>query len=116
MNSNPLLTTTLEHIKPVKPEWRKQANEHQLQLTKPPGSLGVLESVGADLCAIQQRVPPVVESTRVMVFAADHGLTRNHAVGPYPRDVTAQMVLNFVNGGAAINAFSSVMRFFTHVQ
>lgn len=109
MNSDRLLNTTLEHIKPVEPEWRNQANHHQLQLTKPPGSLGLLESVGADLCAIQQCVAPVVESTRVLVFAADHGLTRNHSVGPYPRDVTAQMVLNFVNGGAAINVFSSVV-------
>ena len=101
--------TTLQHISRVDPSWREQASAHQQQLTKPPGSLGALESVGADLCAIQRRVPPVLEASRVLVFAADHGLTREHAVGPYPRDVTAQMVLNFVRGGAAINAFSGVV-------
>ena len=42
----------------------------------------------------------------MIVFAADHGITRAHKVGPYPRDVTAQMVLNFLNGGAAINTLS----------
>ena len=103
------LANTLERILPADAAWRERALAHQLQLTKPPGSLGLLEQLGADLSAIQRCVPPRVESTRVLVFAADHGLTQKHNVGPYPRDVTAQMVLNFVNGGAAINAFCSVV-------
>jgi len=106
MTSNRLLKDTLERIQPLESTWCEEAREHHLQLTKPPGSLGTLEALGEQLCAIQQQVPPVIESTRVLVFAADHGLTRDHVVGPFPREVTAQMVLNFVNGGAAINVLS----------
>ena len=108
MTTNQRLSATLQRIQPLESHWREKACEHHLQLTKPPGSLGTLEAVGELLCAIQQQVPPAVESTRVLVFAADHGLTRDHIVGPFPREVTAQMVLNFVNGGAAINALSEL--------
>lgn len=108
MTSDRLLSDTLERIQPLDSHWLDTARQHHLQLTKPPGSLGTLEALGETLCAIQQRVPPKVESTRVLVFAADHGLTRDHVVGPFPREVTAQMVLNFVNGGAAINAISTL--------
>jgi len=107
--SSRLLEETLERIQPLEYQWQDRAREHHLQLTKPPGSLGTLEALGGQLCAIQQQIPPVIESTRVLVFAADHGLTRDHVVGPFPREVTAQMVVNFVNGGAAINALSRVV-------
>lgn len=106
MTSDRLLSDTFERIQALDSQWRDKARAYHLQLTKPHGSLGTLETIGEELCAIQQQVPPVVESTRVLVFAADHGITRDHVVGPFPRDVTAQMVLNFVNGGAAINALS----------
>ena len=108
MNPEHLLADTLNRIHGTEPEWSDKAAAHHLQLTKPLGSLGTLETLGQQLCAIQQKVPPVIQSTRVLVFAADHGLTRNHAVGPFPRSVTAQMVLNFVRGGAAINALCKV--------
>lgn len=81
-----------------------QARARQDRLTKPRGSLGRLEALGCQLCGIQGRVPPRIERTRVLVFAADHGITATHAVSPFPREVTAQMVANFVHGGAAINA------------
>jgi len=108
MTSDRLLSDTLERIQATDSDWCDKASAHHLQLTKPPGSLGTLETLGQQLCAIQQQVPPVVQSTRVLVFAADHGITRHHQVGPFPRSVTAQMVLNFVNGGAAINALCNL--------
>lgn len=71
-------------------------------LTKPPGSLGRLEEVAARLATLQDRVKPVVPRKAIVLMAADHGVTEE-GVSPYPREVTAQMVANFVHGGAAIN-------------
>lgn len=85
---------------------RRAADEHQLQLTKPPGSLGRLESIGAQLSAIAGVVPPPLpQPAAVAVFAGDHGV---HAEGvtPWPQEVTGQMVANFAGGGAAINVFA----------
>lgn len=101
-----LYEQTLSAIDPVDKQWLDRASDYQLRLTKPPGSLGVLETVAARLCGMQRAVPPEVGKTKVLVFAADHGITKHHVVGPYPREVTAQMVANFATGGAAINAFA----------
>ena len=111
MQANPvaLFNETVEGISPIADELRERAVSRHAQLTKPPGSLGVLESVGIDLAAIQQTLQPRVESCCVVVMAADHGHTKSHQVGPYPRDVTAQMVANFVSGGAAINAIATTV-------
>src|SRR4051794_41728392 len=76
-------------------------------MTKPPGSLGVLEDVAAQLAGIAGACPaPVPFPAAVAVFAADHGV---HAQGvtPWPQEVTAQMVANFVAGGAVINALAA---------
>ncbi len=76
------------------------------RLTKPPGSLGRLEDLGAHLCGIAGRCPPPVPThPLVAVFAADHGVVAS-GVTPWPQDVTAQMVANFAAGGAAINVFA----------
>jgi nicotinate-nucleotide--dimethylbenzimidazole phosphoribosyltransferase len=75
---------------------------HDAQLTKPPGSLGRLEEIVAWLAAWQGRHPPAVEHPRVSIFAGNHGVAAR-GVSAYPADVTAQMVANFVAGGAAIN-------------
>src|SRR5581483_11148699 len=76
------------------------------RLTKPPGSLGELETVGVQLAGITGRCPPPVpQRPGVTVFAADHGVVAS-GVTPWPQAVTAQMVANFAAGGAAINAIA----------
>jgi len=75
---------------------------HLEQQTKPPGSLGVLEQVAAQIARVQQTLSPEVDPIWHGVFAASHGITQA-GVSPYPSHVTAQMVANFLNGGAAIN-------------
>jgi nicotinate-nucleotide--dimethylbenzimidazole phosphoribosyltransferase len=72
------------------------------ELTKPPGSLGRLEELAEWLAAWQGRVPPAVERPLVAIFAANHGVAAR-GVSAYPQAVTAQMVANFLAGGAAIN-------------
>ena len=101
------LAEVLEKIKPVNQEVAAQARARHGQLTKPPGSLGRLESLGVRLAAIYGAPKPLVEGKGVAVFAADHGVTAA-GVSAYPQEVTAQMVLNFLHGGAAINALASV--------
>ena len=69
------------------------------RLTKPQGSLGRLEELAVQYCAITGERKPAVPRAMVVTFAADHGVVEE-GVSAYPRDVTAQMVLNFLRGGA----------------
>lgn len=83
-------------------ESRNKTRAHDLQLTKPPGSLGKLEEIAEWLSAWQHRSPPRMERPMVAVFAGNHGVV-DQGVAAYPQAVTAQMVTNFQSGGAAVN-------------
>lgn len=74
-------------------------------LTKPQGSLGRLESLAAQVCAVQRTLTPTIASPVAIVFAADHGVA-DRGVSAYPRAVTEQMVRNFLRGGAAISVLA----------
>ena len=102
-----LLTETLDAIRPLDAGAVAAARERQGRLTKPPGSLGVLEDVSVQLAGLSGECPPPLPApAAVAVFAGDHGV---HAQGvtPWPQEVTAQMVANFAAGGAVINALAA---------
>ena len=84
---------------------RQKAQQHLDCLTKPLGSLGQLEAVAAQYVAWREEEAPRIAGKAVYVFAADHGIT-DEGVSAYPREVTQQMVRNFLNGGAAINVLA----------
>lgn len=93
-------------VRPVDDASRRAAAELSDRLTKPRGSLGLMELLGGQLCAITRSCPPPVpEPVTVCVFAGDHGVVEE-GVTPWPQEVTAQMVANFLHGGAAINALA----------
>lgn len=103
----PALNDAIRRVRPVDGAWRTRAESRLDQLTKPVGSLGRLESIAARLCAIQETLTPRAAPRRIVVFAADHGVTEE-GVSAYPSTVTGQMVGNFLRGGAAVNVLSRI--------
>jgi nicotinate-nucleotide--dimethylbenzimidazole phosphoribosyltransferase len=102
-------------VAPLNEEAAGAARERHARLTKPAGSLGRLEELGVQLAAIAGECPPPrPEPAAVAVFAGDHGVATS-GVTPWPQEVTAQMVANFLAGGAAINAIARQVGASVHV-
>ena len=104
-HSESQLTATIERIRPLDDAAMRAAQARQDQLTKPQGSLGRLESLSVQLAGITGQPRPVLKQPVVITMAADHGIARQ-GVSAYPPEVTPQMVLNFLHGGAAINVLA----------
>jgi nicotinate-nucleotide--dimethylbenzimidazole phosphoribosyltransferase len=100
-----LITSTIKNIKPLDASSMKLARERQDSLTKPTGCLGRLEDLSIQLAGIQAKSRPQIKQKAIIVMVADHGVVAE-GTSAYPQEVTAQMVLNFIRGGAAINVIS----------
>jgi nicotinate-nucleotide--dimethylbenzimidazole phosphoribosyltransferase len=99
-------SAAIRRVAPVDAAAADAAARRHLELTKPPGSLGHLEALGARLAAIAGCCPPPVPApAAVVVFAGDHGVLAQ-GVSPWPVEVTAAMVANFARGGAAANVLA----------
>ncbi|MGW2617148.1 nicotinate-nucleotide--dimethylbenzimidazole phosphoribosyltransferase [Streptomyces sp. NPDC001500] len=102
-----LLAETVASVRPLDAKALGEAWERQKRMTKPAGALGMLEIISAQLSGLSRQCPPPIpEPAAVAIFAGDHGV---HAQGvtPWPQEVTAQMVANFLGGGAVCNAFAA---------
>lgn len=101
MNKNGLIHLS---IPPLNKKIGKEVAAYLDTLTKPIGSLGKLEGLAIDLAKMTGVHHPFVDPPAAIVFAADHGVTEE-GISAFPQEVTAQMVLNFLEGGAAMNVF-----------
>lgn len=99
------LEATFRKIFPQDTAFRDQATAHLEQLTMPHWALGDLMDLAVDLAGMTRSMHPPVQRKRVVVMVGDHGVTAE-GVSQFPSEVTAQMVYNFVNGGAGINALA----------
>ncbi len=104
-NANQLISQTCTSITPLDDSLLNAAQARLDILTKPQGSLGRLEEFAKRMVAITGNLMPEVPRKAVFTFAGDHGVTEE-AVSLYPREVTPQMVLNFIHGGAGINVLA----------
>jgi nicotinate-nucleotide--dimethylbenzimidazole phosphoribosyltransferase len=106
MKTEQELRQFIEKITPVSHELDENVQKKLDNLTKPLGSLGFLEDSVKKLARIQKTISPKIEKKKVYTFAGDHGIAQE-SVSAYPATVTPQMVLNFLNGGAAINVLAN---------
>src|SRR3989304_9418937 len=100
-----LLKDTVKSISPIDVHWYSIAQKRLDNLTKPLGSLGRLEEFAKRLVAITGISMPSLDKKVIFTFAGDHGVAEE-GVSAYPKEVTGQMVLNFLNGGAGINVLA----------
>lgn len=100
-----ILQEIISNINPVERHRMKEIQAHLDNLTKPKGSLGRLEELAAKYICITGEDPPAIPEKEIMVFAGDHGITEE-GVSAFPKDVTQQMVHNFLEGGAGINVLA----------
>jgi len=100
-----LLQSAINRIGSLNHEFGVAAKKHLDSLTKPAGSLGMLEDLAQQMAIITESKSPFIDKKVIFTFAGDHGVTEE-GVSAYPKAVTAQMVLNFVRGGAAINVLA----------
>ncbi|MCX6007756.1 MAG: nicotinate-nucleotide--dimethylbenzimidazole phosphoribosyltransferase [Chloroflexi bacterium] len=100
-----ILDSTIKRIQPLDKAAMDKAAQRQDQLTKPRGSLGILENISIQIAGITGKSIPQIKNKAIITMAADHGVVAQ-GVSLYPQEVTAQMVLNFLSGGAAINVLS----------
>ena len=99
------LEITIKKIETPDPGLLEKAQAKLDDLTKPQGSLGRLEELAKQMVSITGDLKPVINKKAVLVMAGDHGVVKD-GVSAYPQEVTMQMVLNFLGGGAAINVLA----------
>ncbi|MFC1992285.1 nicotinate-nucleotide--dimethylbenzimidazole phosphoribosyltransferase [Chloroflexota bacterium] len=99
------LSRTIEMIKPLNKKAMVEAQTRQDILTKPPGSLGRLEDLSIWLAGIQGRSIPQIKDKVIFTLVGDHGVVAEK-IGNWPQEVTAQMVSNFIRGGAGLNVIA----------
>jgi nicotinate-nucleotide--dimethylbenzimidazole phosphoribosyltransferase len=99
------LNQTINSIKPLDKTAMAEARARQDKLTKPAGSLGSLEELSIQIAGIQGKASPVIKNKAMITMAGDHGVV-DEKIGNWPREVTAQMVENFLRGGAGINVLA----------
>ncbi|HBO84704.1 MAG: nicotinate-nucleotide--dimethylbenzimidazole phosphoribosyltransferase [Deltaproteobacteria bacterium GWC2_42_11] len=100
-----IIQQTLNAIKPIDESFYEKAQKHLDNLTKPQGSLGRLEEFAKRVAAIAENLNPVINKKVIFIFAGDHGVA-DEGVSAFPKEVTPQMVLNFLRGGAGINVLA----------
>src|SRR3989338_6754763 len=94
------------NISEIDPAITKKAQERLDNLTKPLGSLGRLEELARQICGITGKETPLLRKKVIFTLASDHGVT-DEGVSAYPKEVTSQMVYNFLSGGAGINVLAN---------
>ncbi|MDY7036606.1 MAG: nicotinate-nucleotide--dimethylbenzimidazole phosphoribosyltransferase [Thermodesulfobacteriota bacterium] len=96
----------IKGIKPVTEMWLKRARERLDDLTKPRGSLGVLEDLAARYAAIKEEIPITMPIKKMFIFVGDHDVVAE-GVSAYPQEVTSQMTRNILSGGAGVNVLAT---------